>query len=97
MRSESARTAARPSSRLPARTGERQEDTMMVITDRRHADGSIDFDFYRAEASRLRNEARSDACRKPWVLAKSVVTYFKFPQNRWMRRQASSRSSVLVA
>ena len=23
--------------------------------------------------------------------------YFKFPQKRWMRRQASSKSSVLVA
>jgi hypothetical protein len=28
---------------------------------------------------------------------KMAEAYFKFPQKRWMRRQASSRSSVLVA
>ena|GEM_PF-4914086 len=27
----------------------------------------------------------------------SPAGYFKFPQKRWMRRQASSKSSVLVA
>jgi hypothetical protein len=66
-------------------------------TDRRHTDGSIDFDFYRAEARSLRQESRRDACRKLWALTRTAFTYFKFPQKRWMRRQASSRSSVLVA
>jgi DNA-binding FadR family transcriptional regulator len=70
---------------------------MTAPTGRRHADGSIDFDFYRAEARILRNEARSNTCRKLWAVTRNAVAYFKFPQNRWMRRQASSRSSVLVA
>jgi hypothetical protein len=64
---------------------------------RRHADGSIDYGFYHAEARQLRNEARREAGRKLWVMTKSAVAYFKFPQKRWMRRQASSKSSVLVA
>src|SRR3974377_585429 len=36
----------------------------------------------------LRNRAYFEA---------SPAGYFKFPQKRWMRRQASSKSSVLVA
>jgi hypothetical protein len=70
---------------------------MTAATDHRHADGSINFDFYRAEARELRRKARADACRKLWMLIRAAIAYFKFPQNRWMRRQASSRSSVLVA
>src|SRR3954463_7765192 len=31
------------------------------------------------------------------LIGMAVENYFKFPQNRWMRRHASSRSSVLVA
>ena len=64
---------------------------------RRHADGSIDFDFYRIEARALRNEAHGDTFRKLWASMRTALAYFKFPQKRWMRRQASSRSSVLVA
>jgi hypothetical protein len=63
----------------------------------RHADGPIDFDFYRVEARALRNAARSDAFRKLWASIRPAAGYFKFPQKRWMRRQASSRASVLVA
>ncbi len=70
---------------------------MMANTDRRHIDGSVDFDFYRAEARTLRQGARRDACRKLWALTRTAFTYFKFPQKRWIRRPASSRSSVLVA
>jgi hypothetical protein len=64
---------------------------------RRHADGSIDFDFYREDARTLRNQAYIGVGLKLWALMKTAAAYFKFPQKRWMRRQASSRSSVLVA
>lgn len=64
---------------------------------RRHADGSIDYGFYHQRASMLRSQARSEAVRKLWAMTKSAVAYCKFPQKRWMRLQASSRSDVLVA
>jgi hypothetical protein len=64
---------------------------------RRHADGSIDFDFYRNEARNIRRTAQKDAGRKLRKMLIGAAAYFKFPQKRWMRRQASSRSSVLVA
>ena len=70
---------------------------MAQVHDRRRQHYGIDFDFYRAEARILHNEARTAACRKLWILMRTAVAYFKFPQKRWMRRQASSRSSVLVA
>lgn len=64
---------------------------------RRHTDGSIDFDFYRNTANRLRQEAIRDTCRGIRQFTVTGFAYFKLPQNRWMRRHASSRSSVLVA
>jgi hypothetical protein len=70
---------------------------MIADSDRRHADGPIDFDFHRAEARVLRKAARGDACRKLWKLMRAAFSYFKLPQKRWMRRPASSKSSVLVA
>jgi hypothetical protein len=70
---------------------------MIADTNCRHTDGSIDFDFYRAKAKVLRNAARGDACHKLWKLMRAAFAYFKLPQKRWMRRPASSRSSVLVA
>ena len=66
-------------------------------TDRRQTGTSINFDAYRAQARMMRQNARNDAFRKLWALAKRTKSYFKFPQKRWMRRQASSKSSVLVA
>jgi len=70
---------------------------MTEHTTRRLADGSIDFSHYRAEANRLQQEAKIRAGLSLWQLLLSGIAYFKLPQNRWMRRQASSRSSVLVA
>ena len=70
---------------------------MIADTGRRHADGSIDFDFYRAEARVLRKSARDDACHKLRKLMRIAFAYFKFPQKRWMRRPASARSSCGVA
>jgi len=70
---------------------------MTEHTTRRLADGSIDFSHYRVEANRLRREAEIRAGLSLWQLLWAGVAYFKLPQNRWMRRQASSRSSVLVA
>jgi hypothetical protein len=69
----------------------------MTQPDRCPTDRPIDFDFYRAQARTMRQSARNDAFRALWRLAISGFAYFKFPQKRWMRRQASSRSSVLVA
>jgi len=65
--------------------------------DRRPAEDSIDFGFHRAQARALRQQARTDAGRRLWRLILAAAGYFKLPQNRWMRRQASSKSSVLVA
>jgi hypothetical protein len=42
---------------------------MQLSTDiRRHADGSIDFDFYRRQAARTRREAKIDFTRR-WGFA----------------------------
>ena len=56
--------------------------------------GMIDYDHYRCLAAEMRRRTRSRAVRTAWV---AFAAYFKFPQKRWMRRQASSKSSVLVA
>ena len=40
---------------------------------------------------------KSDSSAKRERLGSGYDVYFKLPQKRWMRRQASSRSSVLVA
>jgi hypothetical protein len=56
--------------------------------------GMIDYDHYHALATALRRQTRSRLMKKAWA---TLAAYFKFPQKRWMRRQASSRSSVLVA
>ena len=61
---------------------------------RNQKNGMIDYDRYRCLATELRREARSGLMKAAWT---TLATYFKFPQKRWMRRQASSRSSVLVA
>jgi hypothetical protein len=61
---------------------------------RRNNDGSIDFNFYRASAHELRRQTRN---RVIVSAIRPALAYFKFPQKRWMRQQASSRSSVLVA
>ena len=54
----------------------------------------------RLGCSTAAEDQQSEACchRETTRLSKANVSaYFKFPQNRWMRRQASSRFSVLVA
>lgn len=56
--------------------------------------GMIDYDHYRQLAADLRRETRSRLLKAVWT---GLAAYFKFPQKRWMRRQASSRSSVFVA
>jgi hypothetical protein len=56
--------------------------------------GMIDYDHYRCLATKLRRENRSNVMKAAWS---TLAAYFKFPQKRWMRRQASSRSEVLVA
>jgi hypothetical protein len=68
---------------------------------RKQKNGMIDCDHYRNVAAELRRETRSRmtiaACIALAGCFKTLVGYFKFPQKRWMRRQASSRSSVFVA
>ena len=63
--------------------------------------GMIDYDHYRALAAHMRREARSDALRGFFAAfrgaLKTLPAYLRLPQNRWMRRQASSKSSVFVA
>jgi hypothetical protein len=61
---------------------------------RDYKNGMIDYDHYRRRAATLRREPRSVLIKPAW---ERVAAYFKFPQKRWMRRQASSKSSVLVA
>ena len=61
---------------------------------RNQKNGMIDYDHYRCLAAKLRRETRSSLMKAAWT---TLAAYFKFPQKRWMRRQASSRSSVLVA
>lgn len=61
---------------------------------RRCRNGMIDYDHYRLLAVELRRGSRRR------LLAAAVTAlrrYFRLPQKRWMRRQASSRSSVFVA
>src|SRR3974390_1397180 len=50
----------------------------------------------RAAVRRFRNTSRSSPF-PPKRRERAKGRYFKFPQKRWMRRLASSRSSVLVA
>ena len=56
--------------------------------------GMIDYDHYRRLAAELRRQTRSRVLRAAWG---AFAAYFKFPQKRWMRRQASSSSAVDVA
>lgn len=55
--------------------------------------GMIDYDYYRCLATKLRREARSNVMKTAWS---TLAAHLKFPQKRQIRRQASSRSSVLV-
>lgn len=61
---------------------------------RSHKNGMIDYDRYRSLATELRRETRSRLMKAALT---TLAAYLKFPQNRWMRRPASSRSSVFVA
>lgn len=61
---------------------------------RRSKNGMIDYGHYCEVAARLRRDSRR---RLLLAAAAALVRYFKLPQKRWMRRQASSRSSVRVA
>ena len=56
--------------------------------------GMIDYEHYRRLAAEMRRQTRSNVLKAAWV---AFAAYFKLPQKRWMRRQASSKSSVLVA
>lgn len=56
--------------------------------------GMIDYDRYRCLAAETRRRTRSKLLKAAWS---RLAGYFKLPQKRWMRRQASSRSSVFVA
>lgn len=56
--------------------------------------GMIDYDRYRCLAAETRRRTRSSLMKAAWS---RLVAYFKFPQNRWIRRPASSKSSVFVA
>jgi hypothetical protein len=56
--------------------------------------GMIDYSRHRCLAAALRRETRSRLMKAAWT---ALAAYLKFPQKRWMRRPASSRSSVLVA
>jgi hypothetical protein len=61
---------------------------------RRCRNGMIDYDHYRALAVGLRR--RSDR-RLLAAVVRTLRRYLRLPQKRWMRWQASSRSSVFVA
>jgi hypothetical protein len=61
---------------------------------RNEKNGMIDYDHHRARAAELRRVSRSRLLVAAWNAA---AGYFRLPQKRWMRRQASSRSSVRVA
>ncbi|GIK81714.1 MAG: hypothetical protein H3C55_01195 [Pseudorhodoplanes sp.] len=68
--------------------------TRLELEYRTQKNGMIDYDHYRARAADMRREARRV------LLLQAVAalgSYFRLPQKRWMRRQASSRSSVRVA
>ena len=56
--------------------------------------GMIDYGRYRCLAAGMRRQSRSNLMKAAWS---RLVVYFKLPQKRWMRRQASSKSSVFVA
>lgn len=56
--------------------------------------GMIDYDHHRLLATNLRRATRTRLIKAAWA---ALARYFKLPQKRWMRRQASSRSSVFVA
>ena len=56
--------------------------------------GMIDYEHYRCLAAEMRRQTRSNVLKAAWA---GFASYFKLPQKRWIRRQASSRSSVLVA
>ena len=56
--------------------------------------GMIDYDHYRHLATVVRRETRSRLIRTGW---RRLAAYLRLPQKRWMRLQASSRSSCLVA
>ena len=56
--------------------------------------GMIDYDHYHRLATAVRRETRSRLIRTGW---RRLAAYLRLPQKRWMRLQASSRSSCLVA
>ena len=69
----------------------------MTRLEREYRDGKngmIDYDHYRLLATRLRRAVRRRLLRAAWA---ALAGYFKLPQKRWIRRHASSRSSVFVA
>ena len=68
--------------------------TRQELEYRAEKNGMIDYDHYRSLATHLRREAITVMLHA--ALA-ALAGYFRLPQNRWMRRQASSRSSVRVA
>jgi hypothetical protein len=61
---------------------------------RRCGTGMIDSDLYRSLGVELRRGSRR---RLLAAAVNALRRYFRLPQKRWMRRQASSRSSVFVA
>lgn len=68
--------------------------TRMEAEFRRCKNGMIDYDHYRRVAATARQDCRTAVFS---ALIAAVRRYFRLPQKRWMRRQASSRSSVFVA
>jgi hypothetical protein len=56
--------------------------------------GMIDYDHHRRLAVRLRNGTRSRLLKAAWT---RLAAYFRLPQKRWMRRQASSSALIPVA
>jgi hypothetical protein len=68
--------------------------TRLELEYRDAKNGMIDYDRYRRLDTTVRRETRSRMILRAWSW---LAAYFKFPQNRWMRRQASSKSEVLVA
>jgi len=67
---------------------------MMRVQDiHRHDDGSIDFDFYRAQAARLRREQRGKIMRSIWRGAINWALVLMLRADRW-RRPVPNRSAV---
>jgi hypothetical protein len=69
--------------------------TRLDVEYRDRKNGMINYDHYRSLAAELRRESRSRLLVAAW--RRLAAYFFKLPQKRWMRLQASSKSSVLVA